>query len=752
MKIVNKPTPKIDAINLITGKPVYTDDLVLNNNTLIIKLLRSPHAYAKIKSVDKKAALLVPGVEAIYTFEDVPQTRFTSAGQSYPEPSPYDRKLLDEYVRYVGDPVAIIAADSEKTALKAMKLIKVDYEVLEPLLDYEKATTSPVKVHLEEAHTNFDIGYDREKNIASHLLYTKGDVEKGLEESEVVIERTYRTQPQIHSMMETYRSYSYYDVNNRLTTISSTQIPFHVRRHLARILGLAPSQIRVIKPRIGGGFGAKQTMVCEMYSAFVTMMTKKPSKIIYTRKESQVCGNTRHAMTLNVKIGSDREGNIKGIDIKVISNTGAYGEHAPTVTGLVSFKTFPLYEKVPMRMEADVVYTNTMVGAAFRGYGATQGTFAVESAVNELADILKISPVEIRMKNLVEPGKESEIASGDIKKCIEIGKEKFNWDSRYPRKVMPDGKIRGYGMAVTMQGSGIAGVDTGSATVRLNDAGNFTVQVGVTDMGQGSDTVVTQMAAEVLEVPMSEIIINASDTDVSPYDPGAYASSGTYVTGKATVLACEKMKEEILKTASTILEVPKDDLIYCGTHVENIDKTKSITIKDLAMKTVSFDLRNQLTTSATWGSETSPPPFIAGFAEVEVDPTTGVCEVLDILSVVDCGTPINPSAARVQVEGGMAQGIGLAIYEDILFDEKGRVITDSLMQYKIPCRKDIHKMDVEFSRSYEETGPFGAKSIGEVVINTPAPAIAAAIKNAVGVNFRTLPITSEDVLMGILQK
>lgn len=753
MKIVNKPTPKIDAVNLITGKPVYTDDLVLNSNTLIIKLLRSPHAYAKIKSIDTKTAMLIPGVEAIYTYKDVPETRFTSAGQSYPEPSPYDRRLLDEYVRYVGDPVAIIAAEDEKTALKAMKLIKVEYEVLEPLLDYEKATTSPIKVHMEEdAHTNYDIGYDRNKNLASHLLYTKGDVEEGLKESDVVIERTYRTQPQIQSMMETYRSYSFYDVNGRLTTIASTQIPFHVRRHLARILGLPASQIRVIKPRIGGGFGAKQTMVCEMYSAFITMMTKKPSKIIFTRKETQVCGNTRHAMTLNVKIGSDKEGNIKGIDIKVISNTGAYGEHAPTVTGLVSFKTFPLYEKVPMRMEADVVYTNTMVGAAFRGYGATQGTFAVESAVNELAEILKISPAEIRMKNLVEPGKDSYIASGDIKKCIEIGKEKFDFERRSQRRVMPDGKVRAAGMAVTMQGSGIAGVDTGSATVRLNDAGNFSVMVGVTDMGQGSDTVISMMAAEVLEVPMSEIIINASDTDVSPYDPGAYASSGTYVTGKATVLACEKMKEAILDTAAVILETPKENLIYCGDHVETLDKEKSVTIKDLAMKSVSFDLRNQLTTSATFGSPTSPPPFIAGFAEVEIDPSTGVCEVTDILSVVDCGTPINPSAARVQVEGGMAQGIGLALYEDIIFDKKGRVMTDSFMQYKIPCRKDIGRMDVEFSKSWEESGPFGAKSIGEVVINTPAPAIAAAIKNAVGVNFRTLPITPEDILMGMLKK
>ena len=304
MKIVNKSTKKIDGVGIITGRPLYTDDLVINNNSLIVKLLRSPHAYARIADIDTSIAKKVPGVEEIFTYHDVPNTMFTLAGQSYPEPSPYDRKILDEYVRYVGDPVAIIAAIDEKTAEKAMKLIKVEYEVLEPLLDYEKATTSPIKVHMEEdAHTNYDIGYDRNKNLASHLLYTKGDIEEGLKESDVVIERTYRTQPQIQSMMETYRSYSFYDVNGRLTTIASTQIPFHVRRHLARILGLPASQIRVIKPRIGGGFGAKQTMVCEMYSAFVTMMTKKPSKIIFTRKETQVCGNTRHAMTLNVKRG-----------------------------------------------------------------------------------------------------------------------------------------------------------------------------------------------------------------------------------------------------------------------------------------------------------------------------------------------------------------------------------------------------------------------------------------------------------------
>ncbi|MEG0136125.1 MAG: molybdopterin cofactor-binding domain-containing protein [Cetobacterium sp.] len=737
MKIVNKSIKKVDSIGVITGTPSYTDDLCLNNNPLIIKILRSPHAFAKIKSINTDIAKKVPGVEAIFTHFDTPKTRFTLAGQGYPEPSPYDRRILDEYVRYVGDAVAIIAAEDEKSAKKAMKLIKVEYEILDAVIDYEKATDSKTIVHPEDVFTNFDIGLEKEKNIASKYFQEKPGVEDGFKNSDVVIERTYYTQPQIHAMMETYRSLSYLDTNGRLTVISSTQIPFHVRRHLARALEIPAGKIRVIKPRIGGGFGGKQTAATEIYSAFVTLKTGKPSKIIYDRRETHTCTTTRHAMRITVKIGSDLQGNIKAIDINTLSNTGAYGEHAPTVTPLVAFKTFPLYDKVPMRLNATIVYSNTTVGGAFRGYGATQGTFAVESAINELAHELKLDSTEVRLKNLVEPSPEKYVTSGDIKKCVEIGKESFNWKEKSKVRDMGNGKVRAAGMAVTMQGSGIGGIDTAAATIKFSDRGDFNLFVGVTDMGQGCDTILSQMAAEILEVPLEKIIIHSADTDISPYDPGAYASSGTYVTGNAVIIAAEKMKNEILKGASKLLNIPEDEINY-----------SDLSLEDLGQRLISYEGMNQITTTGTWGGPKSPPPFIAGFAEVEVDTFTGEIEVLDFLSVVDCGTRINPNLAQVQVEGGTVQGIGLALTEDIQFNKNGKLMTDTLMQYKIPSRKDFKSIRVEFVDSYEASGPFGAKSIGEIVINSPAPAIADAVYRASGVRVRNLPITAEKVLLG----
>ncbi|WP_372713808.1 xanthine dehydrogenase family protein molybdopterin-binding subunit, partial [Ilyobacter sp.] len=660
MKIVSQGIKKVDGIGVITGRPVYTDDLNINNNPLIIKILRSPHASAKIISVNKSIAEKVPGVECILTHEDVPKTRFTLAGQSYPEPSPYDRRILDDYVRYVGDEVAIIAAVDEKTAMKAMKLIKVEYDVLDAVLDYEKALDNPTLVHTEEIHQNFDIGMERERNIASSFIIEDGDVEKAFRESDMIVEETYYTQPQIHAMMETYRTSTYLDANGRLCVISSTQIPFHVRRHLARALEIPRSKIRVIKPRIGGGFGGKQTAATEIFPAIVTLKTGKPAKLIYNRRETHTCTTSRHGMRLKVKMGSDLEGNIKGFSIDILSNTGAYGEHAPTVTKLVAFKTSPLYDRAAVRYDGKIVYTNTMPAGAFRGYGATQGTFAVESAINELAKKLGMDPTVIREKNLVEPSPDNYIVSGDIKKCVEKGKEIFGWDEKHQARVMENGKIRAAGMAVTMQGSGIAGLDTAAATIKLWDDGTYTLFVGVTDMGQGSDTVLTQMAAEVLECSIDKIILNSADTDVSPYDPGAYASSGTYVTGNAVIIAANKMRAEIIKGASEIMKVSEDEILFNGDCVE-AESGEKIQLDDLANRLISFEGRNQITVTGTWGGEKSPPPFIAGFAEVEVDPETGDIEVLDFLSVVDCGTPINPNLARVQVEGGTAQGIGLAL-------------------------------------------------------------------------------------------
>ena len=756
MNIVGKGISKIDGIAIATGKPVYTDDLVMSN-ALVLKILRSPYAFARIKAIDISQAEKLEGVECILTYKDVPNIRFTSAGQSYPEPSPYDRLILNEIVRYVGDEVAIIAAVDEKTALKAMKLIKAEYEIFEPVLNFEEAEGHRTIVHPEDdLHCNFDIGMKKDKNIVSSQKVEIGDVEEELKKCPVVVEETCYTQAQAHAMMETYRAFSYLDHTGRLVVVSSTQIPFHVRRKLSRALQLPASRIRVIKPRIGGGFGGKQTAVAEIFSAIVTLKTGKPAKIVYERKETFCCSNSRHAMRLKVRLGADREGYIRAIDIRGLSDTGAYGEHASTVFSVAGGKTLPLYNKTKaVRFMGNVVYTNKMPAGALRGYGATQGTFALESAVNKLAEELKMDPAEIRLKNLIKEGETcltyngNLLGSSSLHSCIEKGKALIGWNEKYPRRDAGSNKVRAVGMAVTMQGSGIAGIDTASAEVRLNDDGNFTLLIGATDMGTGCDTILAQMAAEVLEISMENIIVNSADTDVSPYDPGSYASSTTYVTGMAVVNAAEDLKKQIMQNGARLLEVSPEEVEYDGKTVRTIEGDKAISLEKLAELLVLGTGKLQLVGNATYGSPVSPPPFVAGFAEVEVDKETGKVELLDYVAVVDCGTVINPNLARIQVEGGIVQGIGMAMFEDVRYDERGNLQTNSFMQYKIPCRKDIRNITVAFEESFEPTGPFGAKSIGEVVANTPSPAIAHAVYNAVGVRITSLPVTPEKVFMGM---
>ena len=546
------------------------------------------------------------------------------------------------------------------------------------------------------------------------------------------------------------------DHTGRLVVVSSTQIPFHVRRQLAKSLQLPASRIRVIKPRIGGGFGGKQTAVVERFVAMVTLKTGKPAKIVYDRKETFTCTNSRHAMRIKVRLGADQDGTIRAIDIQGLSDTGAYGEHASTSFSLVGSKTLPLYNKTKaVRFMGNVVYTNKMPGGALRGYGAPQGTFAVESTVNKLAEKLNMDPAEIRLKNLIKEGETcllydgKLLGSSSLHRCIEKGKELIGWKEKYPRKEIGNNKVRGVGMAVTMQGSGIAGIDTASAEVRFNDNASFTLLVGSTDMGTGSDTILAQMAAEVLETSLENIIVYAADTDVSPYDPGSYASSTTYVTGMAVVKAAEDLKKQIMQNGAKFLEVAPEEVEYDGKTIRTIAGDKTISLEKLAELLVLGTGKLQLVGNATYGSPTSPPPFIAGFAEVEVDQETGKVDLIDYVAVVDCGTVINPNLARIQVEGGIVQGIGFALYEDVKYDNKGNLQTNSFMQYKIPCRKDIGNIRVAFEESFEPTGPFGAKSIGEVVINTPAPAIVHAVYNAVGVRVTNLPITPEKVFMGM---
>lgn len=755
MECVGKSVVKIDALAIATGKPMYTEDQV-TPGTLTVKILRSPHAFAKIKAIDAAGARALDGVECVLTFQDVPQVRYTTAGQSYPEPSPYDRLILDQWVRYVGDEVAIVAAVDEKTALAAIDLIRVEYEVLEPVLDLATAIDNPSVVHPEsDLSFNFPIGLEKDRNIASSHTVEIGDIEAELAQCAVVVEESYRTQAQAQAMMETFRTFTYLDHAGRLVVVSSTQIPFHVRRHLARALQIPATRIRVIKPRIGGGFGAKQTGVSEVYAAIVTLKTGKPAKIVYSRKESFIASNSRHASQFTVRMGADREGFIRVVDIQGCSDTGAYGEHAPTVFSVIGDKSLPMYNKTKaVRFKGHAVYTNKLPGGAFRGYGATQGTFVQECTVNKLAEALGMDPTELRLRNLIREGETSlyykgkKLGSSTLHRCIERGKELIGWADKFPR-IEKDGKVRAVGMAVTMQGSGIANIDTASAEIRLGDDGNYLVLVGSTDMGTGSDTILLQMAAEVMKTDMGHMVVHAADTDVSPYDPGSYASSTTYVTGMAVKKAAEELREKIIGQAATILKLPPTEIEFDGIRCFHAATGAEITLAQIAAKSVVGPELHQLAGYATFGSPVSPPPYVAGFAEVEVDTATGKVSLLDYVAVVDCGTVINPNLARIQAEGGIVQGIGMALFEEVQYDARGNLLSNSFMTYKIPGRKDIGRIRVYFEPSYEPTGPFGAKSIGEVVINTPPPAIVAAVYNAVGVRITDLPITPEKVFMGM---
>lgn len=752
---IHKSVRKKDSMQLLLGKPVYTDDIT--GPALVVKLLRSPHANAIVEEIHTEIAKKIPGVVDIYTWEDVPKTRFAIAGQTYPEPSPYDRLIIDRHVRFVGDVVAIIAAEDEKAACKAMKLVKVKYNMLEPVLDFHKAKDNPVLVHPEDDwYPPVDVGGDAKRNVIAHELSGDGDVDAVISDCEVSFSHAYHMRAFNQAMMETFRTYTCLDRYGRLHVISSTQIVFHVRRILSRALGIPKSKIRVEKPRIGGGFGAKQTAVSEVYPAFVTMQTGRPAKLIFTRYESQIAGSPRHEMEVTVRLGADRDGHIRGLDLYTLSNTGAYGEHGPTTVGLSGHKSIPLYTGglEAFRFGYDVVYTNTMAAGAYRGYGATQGIFALESSVNELAESLGIDPTQIREKNMLREGMKMPAYYGEtanacaLDRCMARCRELFGWEEKYPVREMGDGKVRTAGVAMAMQGSCISNVDVGSATVKLADDGTFNLIIGAADMGTGCDTILAQMVAECMDCSVDDVAVFGADTDASPYDSGSYASSTTYVTGKAVELACEELKKKLCAIAAGMLGCEPEETVFEDGCVRKINTDECVTLAQISVKDqVANDIAAVAT--ASHSSPVSPPPYMVGMVEIELDRYTGEVKILDYVAVVDCGIAINPALARIQAEGGIVQGIGHTLFENITYDETGKPVESNFMQYKIPTRLDMGHLRVEFENSYEPTGPFGAKSIGEIVINTPAPAIAHAIYRATGVWHRELPITPEKILMSM---
>ena len=768
MKEVNKSIQKKEGLGLSIGKPAYTDDLA-PQNALIVKVLRSPHPFARIININTEKAEKLDKVKCVLTYKNVPRNIVTRAGQGYPEPSPHDKFVLDEYVRYIGDEVAAVAAEDEETATIALRLIEVEYEVLEPVLDFEKAVDHPSIIHTEkEAHEMFPIGFQPNRNIAAEYHMSFGDMEETLESCEYVVTETFYTQAQNHTAMETHSCFSYIDIQGRLSIVSSTQTPFHVRRIVAEALGLPINSIRVIKPRIGGGYGGKQALHGELLTSLITIRTGKPAKLIYSREEVFEASYSRHPMRVTVTIGADKAANIKAIDMNILSNTGAYGEHALTVFMVAGSKTLPLYNKAEaIHFGGTVVYTNNTPAGAFRGYGAIQGNFALESTIDILAENIGLNPMEFRAKNMIREGEGSPIfkimgegtegvdmvmESCKLDYCMKRGKELCGWKQKYPRKQVAANKIRGIGGAIAMQGSGIPAIDMAAATIKLNDGGFFNLMVGATDIGTGSDTILAQIAAEVLEVSTDKIVVYSSDTDLTPFDCGAYASSTTYVSGNAVKNAAFKMKTLIEEAAAEKLGVSAEDVKMKEGVIRVLNSDAFITLSDLSTQLYYSHKQKQLLVCESFSGEVSPPPFMAGFAEVEIDTETGRVDLIDYTAVVDCGVTINPNLALIQVEGGLVQGIGMALYEEVKYSESGRLLTNNYLKYNLPTRNEIHKLTVEFAESFEPTGPHGAKSVGEIGIDTPPAAIANAIYNAIGVRFTKLPITAEDVLLALRKK
>lgn len=765
MKEVNKSIPKIDGMGLVTGKPAFTDDLA-PADALVVKILRSPHAFARIKSIRTDGALELPGVVCVLTWRDVPRVVITRAGQGYPEPSPRDRFTLDEFVRHVGDDVAVVGAESEEAAAAAIRAIDVDYEVLDPVLDFEAAEGHPSVLHPEtEAREMFPIGFDPNRNIASAYEMHVGDVDAVVDQADIVLKRRFYTQAQAHVALEPHSVATWLDLNDRLNVLTSTQTPFHVRRIMADALERPLHGIRVIKPRVGGGFGGKQQVTGELFAALVTLRTGRPAKLVYTRQEVFTSTCCRHAMRLDVTLAAERNGRLQAIDMRILSDTGAYGEHALTTFMVAGAKTLPLYNRVDaVRFGGKTVYTNLPTAGAYRGYGAIQGNFALESTLNELAIELSLDPAELRRINMIREGETSpvfaimgegtegvamNVGSCKLDYCLDRALEMIGWQNKARRRVVDSGRVRGLGLAVAMQGSGVPTIDMAAATLKLNDQGSFNLLVGATDLGTGSDTILAQMVADVLGVSTEQIIVTSSDTDQTPFDTGAYASSTTYVSGNAVVKTARAMRELIVGVGAERLASSADDVEFDGRTIRS-RTGESISLSDLSTELFYSRNQQQLAVTESYLCEQSPPPYMAGLAEVEVDLQTGEFTLEDFVAVVDCGTTINPNLARVQVEGGLVQGIGMAMFEDVRVSPQGRLRTADLINYRIPSRMDIPDLRVEFAESSEPTGPFGAKSVGEIGIDTPPAAIASAVHAATGVWVRDLPITPEKILRALM--
>jgi putative selenate reductase molybdopterin-binding subunit len=768
LKVVGQGEPKVDGVKLAAGRPVFTDDVKLDG-MLYGALLTSPHAHARITRIDASKARALPGVHAVLTHKDLPRVKHTSGGQSFPQPPPFDQVCLDDKVRHVGDRVAVVAAETPELARQALRLIEVEYEVLPPVLDGEAAMRDGAPVVHDEPDTEGI--YDAQHNIVHHIEASVGDADEAWAKADHIFEGTYRTSQQQHAHIEPHVCITYWDEDGRLVVRTSTQVPFHIRRMLSPLVGLPVKQIRVVKPRIGGGFGNKQEMILEDLCAHLTIATGRPVQMMYSRRQEFTSSRSRHPQVMRYKIGVTDEMEMVATELRLIGDTGAYGTHGLTVQMVAGQKALTLYNTPYSKFTCDVVYTNKPSPGAFRGYGAMQCFFGLETLMSEIADRMGWDMVAFKRKNWIKPGEvlllsealgegregyEQTIQSSGLEDCVRVGLEAMGWAGKRG-KVRAEGPIRhGIGMVVMLHGSGVAGLDMGAATIKMNDDGSFNLLIGATDLGTGSDTILAQVAAEVLGVPLEDMIVYSSDTDFTPFDKGAYASSTTYISGEAVRKAALDVAGQIKAHAAQMLGLPLPPREGVGggwvlrnRQVIAPDGT-ALTLAQVALSSLHQQEQRQIIGSASHMSTASPPPFAAQFAEVAVDMETGQVTVEQILMAVDAGRVINPITASGQVEGGLQQGVGFALCEEMVYDEQGRMVNARLGPYHVYKCNEMPELEVIFVQTDEPTGPFGAKSVAEIPLDGVAPAIADAIHDATGVWVREVPFTPERVWQALL--
>ena len=775
MKTVGHAETKVDAVKLVQGKPAFTADFE-KRDMLYAKVLRSPHAHAEIKNIDTSRAEALPGVVAVLTWKDLPRVAYSTAGQSHPIPGPLDSFSLDHKVRFVGDRVAFVAAESVEIAEAALDLIDVEYEVLEPLLDPSKAMDEGAPIlHDEPEYVNFDAS-DPSRNIAAEIRIDIGDVEKGFAEADRIFEGDYDVPKVQQAHIEPHVVLTYWDEDDRLVITTSTQVPFHVRRQIAPVLDLPIKRIRVIKPRIGGGFGGKQEVLVEDVAAHLTIATGKPVMYEMTREEEFIGARTRHPMRIHLKTGLKNDGTITANEMYCLSDTGAYGCHALTVAGNTGHKAMAIYvgdgeyRKDPnIRFYSDVVYTNTVPSGAYRGYGVPQGFWPVERHMENIAREMGLDPIEFRLKNALRSGeihpfskawsegrepKPETIYTIGLEDCVEQGRMAIDWDHKFNNQqwhIVPGKKHlrKGIGVAMMMQGTAIPYLDMGGASIKMNDDGSFNLLVGATDLGTGSDTVLAQMAAETLGVPVEDFVVYSSDTDFTPFDKGAYASSTTYISGTATVKAAEKVAERIRVRASMMFaeegKTVDPDEIILEDRKAIAPSGEFYTMKEIGLNSLHQTDQEQIMAVASHMSPVAPPPFAAQFAEVTVDVESGMVTVDKLVMAVDSGVIINPVTASGQIEGGMAQSLGYAVSEEMRYDKDGQPREKDFVDYHIFRADEMPELTTIFVETYEPSHPYGAKAVAEIPLDGVAPAVGNAILDACGVALNTIPAIPERI-------